>query len=269
MRVVSQPGVYLAQKRTWILRPQVHILRCVHEEMALHSVSPTERTHSLNRTECKVCGKCAEVCPNDALKVYGKQMTVSEICVILKKDVVFYRQSGGGITLSGGECLLQRDACRGILSEMKSAGISTAVDTCGYVSRDAIDAVMPFTDVFLYDIKAMDPEVHRRCTGHTNELILENLRYIDSVGKAIEVRFPYVPGYNDGEFEKAVGFIKTLSHVTGIRILPYHNLAGSKYDAVQMPNTLPKTVPTGEQMQAACDIALSAGLRQKGSGPFA
>lgn len=233
-------------------------------ECVLHSVSPTERTHSLKRAECKVCGKCAKACPNDALKVYGKQMTVSEICGILKKDIVFYRQSGGGITLSGGECLLQRDACRKILSEMKSVGISTAVDTCGYVSRDAIDAVMPFTDVFLYDIKAMDPEVHRRCTGHTNELILENIRYIDSVGKAIEVRFPYVPGYNDGEFEKAVCFIKTLSHITAIRILPYHNLAGSKYDAVGMPNTLPEAIPTDKQMQAARDIALSAGLNVKG-----
>lgn len=229
----------------------------------LHSVSPSEKKHAFDRTECTVCGKCAEVCPNDALTVYGKMMTVSEICGVLKKDVMFYRQSGGGITLSGGECLLQPNACREILSEMKSSGISTAVDTCGYVSRAAIDAVIPFTDVFLYDIKAIDPEVHKRCTGHTNERILENLRYIDSVGKAVEIRFPYVPGYNDGEFSKAVDFIKTLSHVTGIRILPYHNLAGSKYDAVRMPNTLPERTPTEEEMNTAYGIALSAGLNVK------
>ena len=97
----------------------------------------------------------------------------------------------------------------------------------------------------------------------SNERILENLRYIDSVGKAVEIRFPYVPGYNDGELPSAVDLIKTFSHVTGIRILPYHNLAGSKYDAVGMPNTLPERTPTSEQMQVAYDIALSAGLNVK------
>ena len=233
------------------------------EACNLHVVSANDRIHTVTRDKCTLCGRCAEACPNEAITVYGKSMSTEDICDILERDRSFYAGSGGGITLSGGECLLQPDSCREILSVMKSMGISTAVDTCGYVSRRAIDEVMPFTDVFLYDIKAINPEVHKRCTGHTNEIILDNLRYIDSCKKAVEIRFPYVPGYNDGEFASAVDFIRELSCVVGIRVLPYHRLAGSKYDAIGMANTLPERIPTDAEIAYAEGLARSAGLNVK------
>ena len=167
------------------------------------------------------------------------------------KDKTLYETSGGGVTLSGGECLMQADFCAELLKELKALGIHTAVDTCGFVSRNALDKVIPYTDVFLYDIKAYDEDVHIKCTGVSNKQILENLCYLDSLGKNIEIRIPYVPDYNDGQTEKIARFLAPLKSITKIRVLPYHNYAGSKYEALNMTNTLPERLPTGEEIKEA------------------
>ena len=177
----------------------------------------------------------------------------------LLADRAFYENSGGGVTLSGGECLCQADFCALLLKSLKEQGINTAVDTCGFVPTSAIDAVLPFTDVFLYDIKAFNSEVHKKCTGVPNEKIIENLKYIDSKNKAIEVRIPFVPGFNDGEIEDIAGLLSTLKNLTKVRVLPYHNYAGSKYQSLGMENTLPETLPTKEQLENA-----KAVIREKG-----
>ena len=134
---------------------------------------------------------------------------------------------------------------------MKERGINTAVDTCGFVPKSAFDQVLPFTDTFLYDVKAFDENVHLRCTGQSNKLILENLLYLNSVGANIEVRIPFVPDYNDGQMEKIAAFLRPLSSVKKVKILPYHNYAGSKYAALGMENTLPSRLPTEEEIQKA------------------
>jgi len=214
-----------------------------------HSI--TVDGHTYDRAKCQSCGKCEDVCLGDALKLYGKEMTVTELMPILLEDRDFYESSGGGITLSGGECLMQADFCAKLLKELKKEGINTAVDTCGSVKREAIDKVMPYTDVFLYDLKAFDSDVHKKCTGCPNELILDNLRYIDSCGKKIEIRIPYVPEYNSGEIEKIGEYLGTLKNLTKVRVLPYHNFAGSKYESLQMENTLPKVdLPSNEEISA-------------------
>lgn len=133
--------------------------------------------HAYDRERCTACGRCEPVCLGRALVLYGKEMTADELMPVLLEDKAFYDNSGGGITLSGGECLCQPDFCAELLRKAKENGLNTAVDTCGFVPRAAIDAVMPYTDMFLYDIKAMDETVHIRCTGHANQPILENLRY--------------------------------------------------------------------------------------------
>ena len=202
-----------------------------------HGIS--ENGHTFDRASCTACGKCEETCLGEALKLYGKKMSVDEAVSVLIEDKSFYESSGGGITLSGGECLMQPEFCAQILKRMKSEGISTAVDTCGFVNRKALDAVIPYTDVFLYDIKAIDRDVHIKCTGQPNDIIIENLKYLDSCGCKIEVRYPYVPGMNDGEYEKIADLLVTLKNLVKMRVLPYHNFAGSKYDAVDMENTLP------------------------------
>ena len=136
----------------------------------------TQDGHIFERDLCVACGKCEKACLGEALKFYGKEMTVDELLPILLEDKDFYETSGGGVTLSGGECLCLADFCAELLQMLKKEGINTAVDTCGYVPKESIDKVLPYTDTFLYDIKAIDENVHMKCTGKSNRLILENIK---------------------------------------------------------------------------------------------
>jgi len=211
----------------------------------------TDTEHRYNRDTCIGCGTCTTVCLGSAITFYGKEVSVEELLPLLLEDRDFYETSGGGVTLSGGECLMQADFCSELLHRLKEEGIHTAVDTCGFVSRTALDAVIPWTDVFLYDLKAFDEDVHIRCTGQSNKLILDNLQYLDSLGAQIEIRIPYVPGYNDNQMDKIAGFVKTLQNVRKVKVLPYHNYAGSKYAALEMENTLPPVLPSEEEIHIA------------------
>lgn len=206
--------------------------------------------HAFDREKCTFCGNCVSACLGNALTFYGKPVTVTELMPKLLEDKEFYETSGGGVTLSGGECLLQADFCAELLKELKREDIHTAVDTCGFIPRESINKVMPYTDVFLYDVKAFDEDVHVTCTGQSGKLILENLQYIDSCGKQIEIRIPYVPQYNHEQMQKIASYIGTLRHVTKVRILPYHNYAGSKYTSLGLQNSLPKRLPTEAEIKA-------------------
>ena len=207
--------------------------------------------HRLDRTRCTNCGKCTKVCLGEALKLHGTPMTVEQLLPLLLEDKDFYDTSGGGVTLSGGECLLHGDFCAQLLKQLKENGIHTAVDTCGFVSKDTLDHIIPFTDVFLYDMKALDEQVHIACTGKSNSIILENLQYLDSKNKRIEIRIPYVPGYNDGQIQAIRDYLKQFSNISTVKILPYHNYAGSKYASLGIPNTLPPILPSEEEIETA------------------
>lgn len=207
--------------------------------------------HVFERDRCIGCGMCEQVCLGEALKLYGKEMNVDECMSVLLEDRDFYENSGGGVTISGGECLMQADFCAELLKRLKAEGVNTAVDTCGDVPRSALDKVIPYTDVFLFDLKSYTPEVHKSCTGRDNLRIIDNLRYLDAQKCNIEIRIPYVPGYNCCELEKIAELISTLNNVSKVRVLPYHSYAGSKYAALDMVNTLPDQIPTNEEMEAA------------------
>ena len=207
--------------------------------------------HIFIRENCTLCGKCIDICPNEVFEIQGLDISAGEIVERVLEDKLFMIGSGGGVTLSGGECLCQADFCAGLLRSFQEEGIHTAVDTCGFVPKEAIDKVMPYTDTFLYDIKAIDEDVHIKCTGQSNKLILENLNYIDACGKTIQVRIPYVPGYNDDQIDKIAEFLKPFKHVKEVKVLPYHNYAEAKYNALGMENTLPKKLPTNEEIEAA------------------
>lgn len=230
-------------------------LRCVwcHNPEGL---SPLPQT-AFYEHKCIGCGECrqegftAESCLGEAKVSYGKQVTVEELLPLLLEDRDFYESSDGGVTLSGGECLMQADFCAALLKELKKHGIHTAVDTCGFVSKAALDKVIPYTDIFLYDVKSYDEDVHIRCTGQSNKAILRNLLYLDSVGKPVEIRIPYVPDHNDGQIPQIADLLAPLKHITKIRILPYHNYAGSKYEALGMTADLPDRLPTDEEIQSA------------------
>ena len=203
--------------------------------------------------KCVGCQQCQQpnFTPDGCLGLarvrYGTTVTVDELLPMLLEDRAFYDNSGGGVTLSGGECLCQADFCVDLLRRLKKLGIHTAVDTCGFVPRRALELVLPYTDLFLYDIKAMDEEVHIRCTGQSNSVILDNFRFLQSQNAAIEVRYPYVPDWNDDQADAISAFIGR----TPIKVLPYHNHAGSKYTALGMENTLPARIPSQQEIMAA------------------
>ncbi len=217
--------------------------------------------HFFERNDCVRCGRCTDVCLGNALSFYGKTMSSDEIVEIVLTDKKFYDNSNGGITLSGGECLCQPEFCREVLEKAKGYGINTAVDTCGFVDSDAFDMVMPFTDVFLYDVKAIDRDVHIFCTGQPNDRIIENLKYISNAGKTVEIRIPYIPDFNSGEIGKIGEFLSSLDNITKVTVLKYNNLAGSKYKALGMKNTQPKVcVPSKQELSAAVEKLKKFGL---------
>ena len=207
--------------------------------------------------KCISCGECrnegftTDDCLGKARVLYGREVTPSSLIPELLEDRDFYESSGGGVTLSGGECLMQADFCAELLCELKKNGINTAVDTCGFVPRAAIDKVAPYTDIFLYDVKAADADVHIRCTGQSNGIIIENLKYIDSLDKSIEIRIPYVPGYNDGEMGKIGELLAPLKNLRGVRILPYHPYYEGKYAALGYLAPADIKVPAEESLAAA------------------
>ena len=207
--------------------------------------------HVFNREKCIACGKCTEECLGNALSLYGKDTTVEELLPDLLQDKEFYDNSGGGVTLSGGECLLYDDFCAQLLKRLKENGVHTAVDTCGFVGKESLDKVIPYTDIFLYDIKAFDGKVHKACTGQDNKKILENLSYLDEKGCKIEIRIPYVPEWNAGEIENVAKLLSNMRNITKIRVLPYHNYAGAKYNALDIKNTLPTVLPNEDEMNSA------------------
>ncbi len=217
--------------------------------------------HDIDRNLCEMCGKCEQLCPTEAIEIIGKKVTVEEILDVLIKDKSFYEESGGGVTLSGGECLLQADFCAELLKKVREHGINTAIDTCGYVSTREIDKVLPYTDVFLYDLKAFDEDIHIKCTGKSNKIILNNLLYLNSRKASVEIRIPYIPGFNDNQIEKIGRFIEKLDCVNSVKILPYHNYAKSKYSALDIKNTLPSKLPTGEEIARAEEKLKRLGLK--------
>ena len=216
--------------------------------------------HHFDRAKCTACGKCAEVCLGQALLLYGKRTTAEAILPELLSDKDFYDASGGGVTVSGGEPLLQYAFCAELFRLLKENGVNTALDTCLCVPRKNLDAVLPFVDTFLVDVKAVDCDLHEKLTGRPNTQILENLRYLDSLGKRIEIRIPYIPGQNSGQIE-AIGALLSTLRIVGARVLPYHNFSGAKYESVDIPYALPDTpMPTPEEVNAARETLRRAGV---------
>lgn len=219
-----------------------------------------EGQHRFDRAQCVACGRCRDVCPAKALALFGEEHSVEELAQTLMQDALFFKGSGGGVTFSGGEPLLQAEFCTALAKRLKAQGVHLAVDTSAAVPQKNIAAIAPYVDQFLVDIKAIDEAVHIACTGVSNTQILENIRYIDTLGIPFEVRYPYVPTMNDGEWEAVAAFVKTLKNVTTLRVLPYHGYATSKYAALGMDYATSRITPP-----AAEEIArVVEGMRRVG-----
>lgn len=183
-----------------------------------------------DRSCCTACGQCADVCPASALELSGKQMTVSEVLDCVRKDLPFYRNSGGGLTLSGGEPMMQFHFVRNLLEAAKNEGLDTAMETCGFALPEYYKAVLPLVDHFLFDIKTLDAEKHRNYTGVKLAPILQTLYLLDSAGAEISLRCPLIPGLNDSddELREIAALAETLTSVHSIDLEPYHPLGVAK-----------------------------------------
>ena len=187
----------------------------------------------LNPEKCTLCGKCALWCPADAISVCGKTMDTEAVFREVRKDKAFYETSGGGVTVSGGECMLCPDFVAELLDKCKKDGIGTAVDTAGNVPFESLEKVIPFTDIFLYDIKCVTPDVHKKFTGVVNNRILNNYKLLISLGKRVIVRVPMTTecNANDAEFPKIAAFLNEYKPEK-VELLPYHALGENKYRAI-------------------------------------
>lgn len=208
-----------------------------------------------NLEKCELCAKCALYCPNHAREMCGREYTVDEIFEIIIKDKRFYDASGGGVTFSGGECMLQIDFLVEILKRCHENGISTAVDTAGHVPYSYFERILPYTDLLLYDIKCFDSEKHVKYTGGDNGTILKNLEKLLLTDIPICVRIPIISGVNDSEDEmrRIKGFLESRKMPHKIELLPYHAMGEHKYSALSRELTK-FSAPCEEQMRKFKDI---------------
>ena len=219
----------------------------------VHSVDPEE--HHLTRENCRLCGECVKACYFNALEICGEKMSAEEVYSKVIRDRDFYAPEGG-VTLSGGEPALYPDFASDLFEKLKQTGIHTALDTCGAVDFGHYRKILPQTDLVLFDLKGMDPERHRKHTGMDNRLIHENLHKISDFGTAVEIRMPIVPGYNDfrDDIERTGRLLAGIGTLVRVRLLPYHAMAGNKYAAAGIPDTMPDVeTPDTERLREIAD----------------
>lgn len=217
-----------------------------------------------DKSKCIDCGDCTLVCFPEAREMAGKTMTVDEVVTEVLKDKDFYEQSGGGVTFSGGEPLMQPSFLIALLKELKEKGIHTTVDTSGFASRKTIEEVSKYTDLFLYDLKHMNSEKHEMYTGVTNNIILDNLKFLEEMGKEIIIRIPIIPGINNSEEDLRAfsDFIKTLPNIKEVNLLPYHKIGEEKYKRLGMPYKMSDVEePSQEEMEFALNLMKDCGKK--------
>lgn len=221
----------------------------------LKAVDP--ETFDVDRSKCDHCGKCAERCYANAKKMAGKRVSVQELMDLIEKDRIFYENSGGGVTIGGGEPTMQFEFVRELLQECKSAHIHTAIETCGFGEWEKLSEIFRLTDQIFFDLKAMDPNLHKRLTGADNASILENARNAAKLGKKLIFRIPLVPGCNDsgGNIEATGAFVAGLSggdSDISVEILPYHDFGKDKYRWLNMEYALGQLNRPEEETVAEC-----------------
>lgn len=204
--------------------------------VGIHTISNESLKHEVNRNiECIGCRKCVDACLNSALSIVGEVKTISELVEIVEEDRTFYEASGGGVTLGGGEVLMQPEAASSLLMACKQEGINTAIETCGYAKLESVLKVAEFTDLFLFDIKHIDSDRHFELTGVRNEQILENLKELLRRKYKVKIRMPLLKGVNDRkeDIEDIMKFLmpfKDYKNFKGIDLLPYHKMGVNKYN---------------------------------------
>ncbi|NIO49251.1 MAG: glycyl-radical enzyme activating protein [Candidatus Aminicenantes bacterium] len=254
-----------------MLRPS----RCATECNECVSVCPQDAVSKdansieIDKAKCDLCRKCEDVCVYEALEVVGREITVREVMDEIEKDKVFFDESGGGITFSGGEPLMQLDFLEALLKEIKKKDIHITLDTSGYIAFDDLDRISDKVDLFLYDLKIMDDEKHEKFTGVSNRLILDNLRKLAGKEKSIAVRIPLVSGINDDDqsVQMFAEYIMSLEKIKQINVLAYHKGGCEKYKRLRKEK-FPKTFqsPSNARIEEIKKIFADYGFSVKTGG---
>lgn len=248
--------IWCHNPESWNLKPELLYdpAKCVKCGKCAEACPAAAHTvlngHSFDREKCTACGECCKVCLPEALELCGTSRTVEEIMAEVLKDLPFYRNSGGGVTFSGGEPMFQFEFLKALLEASKQHKLHTALETCGFAPRARYAEILSLTDLFLFDIKTVAPEKHRRLTGQDNRPILENLRFLDRSGANLHLRCPLVPGVNDSDAELAgIGaLVESLTRVKLIEVEPYHPLGISKARRLGLADGFESPFPAAEQV---------------------
>jgi pyruvate formate lyase activating enzyme len=214
-----------------------------------------------DRTRCVRCGECTKMCFSGARELAGREMSVEQVMSEVERDVPFYEESGGGVTLSGGEPLAQAGFAAELLAASKDRGIHTALDTCGFAEWDTMDRVRRHVDLFLYDLKLMDDSRHRELAGVSNAGIIRNLSELARRGHNIILRLPVIPSFNDDyESIRQIGALAaTLPHLISVDVLPYHKIGIEKYRRLSRRYSLAGLPPPPEERMAGI-VGILAGF---------
>ncbi|MGA2269739.1 MAG: glycyl-radical enzyme activating protein [Bryobacteraceae bacterium] len=223
-------------------------------EHAIEQVDGIVRTSAL----CRRCGHCTEVCQAEARQIAGRRLTISEILTEIEKDLVFFEESRGGVTLSGGEPLAQPRVASALLGACRELGIGTVLETCGYAPSGVFLDVALGADLVLFDLKLMDPARHKQYTGVSNRRILRNLEELVARGRAVTVRIPVMPGINDAE-DEIRHFARYLAALPAsqVELLPYHHIGAGKYQRLGLTYRLRDARPPAEADLARFSDALA------------
>ena len=206
--------------------------------------------HTIDRSLCQNCGKCVDACLQDALRLTGEVLSVAKVMKIVMRDIAYYEESGGGLTVSGGEPMYQFDFTHELLKTAKKNGLHTCLDTGGLSPRWKFETILPHVDLFLYDFKVTDPDKHKDLTKVSNNLIFENFDFLYNRGARIELRCPIIPGVNDDEvhLNNLVQIKKYYTDLEDVTIMPYHNTGNAKYERYGYVNPLPDLDTASEDM---------------------
>lgn len=202
--------------------------------------------------DCEFCENCIDFCVKNAREIVGKTVGVDELLKEVEKDRVFYDESGGGVTLSGGEVMCQIDFVESFVKKAKQRGLSVVIDTCGHAPFENFERIIPYVDLFLYDIKLINSRKHEEYTGLANDIILQNLKELKSSGANVAIRIPLIDGINtsDSDIEEMIGYIGGLDGEKKINLLPYHNKGTHKYEKINMKNSsLLMGTPSQEKLE--------------------
>lgn len=224
-----------------------------------------------DRTKCTACGNCSDWCIYEARELAGVDYTAEQLVKEAKKDRMFYEQSGGGVTLSGGEVMSQEiDFIETLCRALHREGLSVFIDTCGFAPYEKYEKILPYVDTFLYDIKAMDSAVHKEWTGVDNALILDNLKKLSAAGANVYIRIPTIGGVNANEdfMQQVIDFLKENNiHPAQVNLLPYHNFGRNKYASLAMDyDDAAMQVPTNEQMEQFKELFINNGFAKTNIG---